>query len=68
MGHNGVTHAFNLVNRHVGVGGQCQVIGFQAVINETVDGRMHLVPHRLDDNAIDSVVMPLAGRLEDVQA
>ena len=68
MGNDGVTHALNLVNGHVRIGSQSQIIGLEALVDKAVDRVMHLLTHRLDHDAIDSVVMALAGSLERIQA
>ena len=68
MSDNGVAHTFNLIYRHVRIGGQGQIIRLETLVYKTVDGVMHLLTHRLNHDAIDSIVMALAGCLQRIQA
>ena len=68
MGNDGVTHPLNLVHWHVGIGGEGQVIGLEALVDETVDGRMNLGTHRLNNHAVDGVMMALTRLLEAIEA
>ena len=64
---NGIAQALHLVYTHVGIGRKGKVIGLEALVNETVDSRMYLVTHRLDNNAVDSIMVALARLLEGIE-
>ena len=67
MGDNGIAQALHLVHSHAGIGRQGKVIGLEALVNEAVDSRMYLVTHRLDNNAVDSIMVALARLLEGIE-
>ena len=67
MGDNGITHPLDLIHGHVRIGGQCEVIRLETVIEEVVDGGMHLFTHGFYHHAVDGVVVALACRFQDVE-
>ena len=67
MSHDGVTHALDFLYRHVGIGCQCQVIRLEALVDKAVDGGMHLVAHRLDNHAVDGIVVTFTSELERLE-